>query len=184
MTMKLFASFLLALFCTACHALPFANGSPQRQPNVIVIFTDDQGFGDLSCYGHPTIRTPHVDALAAGGAKFTQFYVASPVCSPSRAALLTGCYPKRVGMHKHVIFPAYDYGLHPDEVTIADLLGQEGYATGCFGSGTWGTDQDSCPQIRASTRFLVFPIRTTCPRCTGLPTTATGFAFLSCGTTR
>lgn len=105
----------------------------QRPPNVVVVFTDDQGYGDLSCYGHPTIHTPHIDALAAGGARLTQFYVASPVCSPSRAALLTGCYPKRVSMHEHVVFPAYDYGLHTDEVTIADLLRGRDYATGCFG---------------------------------------------------
>ncbi len=107
--------------------------SAQRPPNVVIVFTDDQGYGDLSCFGHPTIHTPHLDALARAGTKFTQFYVASPVCSPSRAALLTGCYPKRVGMHKHVIFPQYDYGLHTDEVTIADMLKKRGYATGCFG---------------------------------------------------
>lgn len=106
---------------------------PQRPPNVVIIFTDDQGYGDLSCNGHPTIHTPHIDKLAAEGMKLSQFYVASPVCSPSRAALLTGCYPKRVSMHKHVIFPQYDYGLHTDEVTIADMLQERGYATGCFG---------------------------------------------------
>ena len=105
----------------------------ERPPNVIIVFTDDQGYGDLSCYGNPTIHTPHLDALAAGGTKLTQFYVAAPVCSPSRAALLTGCYPKRVTMHKHVIFPQFDYGLHTDEVTLADLLQDEGYATGMFG---------------------------------------------------
>jgi arylsulfatase A len=104
-----------------------------RAPNIVIIFTDDQGFGDLSSQGHPTIRTPHIDALAAGGTKLSQFYVASPVCSPSRAALLTGCYPKRVGMHEHVIFPPFDHGLHTDEITIADLLRDAGYATGCFG---------------------------------------------------
>lgn len=107
--------------------------TPPARPNVVIVFTDDQGYGDLSCYGHPTIHTPHIDRLAAGGAKLTQFYVGSPVCSPSRAALLTGCYPKRVSMHKHVVFPQYDYGLHTDEVTIADVLQQDGYATGCFG---------------------------------------------------
>jgi len=120
------------LFALACTALA-TSASPQRPPNVIVVFTDDQGYGDLSCYGHPTIHTPHLDALAAAGMKLTQFYVASPVCSPSRAALLTGCYPKRVSMHAHVIFPQYDYGLHTDEVTLADLLQTRGYATGCFG---------------------------------------------------
>jgi arylsulfatase A-like enzyme len=105
----------------------------QDRPNVVIVFTDDQGYGDLSCYGHPTIHTPNLDALAAAGCKMTQFYVAAPLCSPSRAALLTGCYPKRVGMHRHVIFPQYDYGLHTDEVTIADMLRERGYATGCFG---------------------------------------------------
>ena len=102
-------------------------------PNVVIFFTDDQGFGDLSCYGHPTIHTPHIDRMAAEGMKLTNFYVASPVCSPSRAALLTGCYPKRVGMHEHVIFPPYKYGLHTDEQTIADMLKSAGYATGCYG---------------------------------------------------
>jgi len=111
-----------------------AKTSPDHaRPNVVIIFTDDQGYGDLSCNGHPTIRTPNIDRLAAEGVKLSQFYVASPVCSPSRAALLTGCYPKRVSMHQHVIFPQYDYGLHTDEVTIADMLRERGYATGCFG---------------------------------------------------
>ena len=123
---------LTLLAILGCQAVPTARDA-SRPPNIVLVFTDDQGYGDLSCYGHPTIHTPHVDALAAGGTKLTQFYVASPVCSPSRAALLTGCYPKRVGMHKHVIFPDYDYGLHTDEVTLADLLRGEGYATGCFG---------------------------------------------------
>lgn len=123
---------LTLLAILGCQAVPTARDA-SRPPNIVLVFTDDQGYGDLSCYGHPTIHTPHVDALAAGGTKLTQFYVASPVCSPSRAALLTGCYPKRVGMHKHVIFPDYDYGLHTDEITLADLLRGEGYATGCFG---------------------------------------------------
>ncbi|MDE0896053.1 MAG: sulfatase-like hydrolase/transferase, partial [Planctomycetota bacterium] len=130
------------LFLSLLVALPaIAATSPQDsalsaeapRPNIIVVFTDDQGYGDLSTQGHPTIRTPHIDRLAAGGTKLTQFYVGSPVCSPSRAALLTGCYPKRLGMQDHVIFPEYDYGLHTDEVTIADALGEAGYATGCFG---------------------------------------------------
>ena len=128
-----------------------------RPPNVIVVFTDDQGYGDLSCYGHPTIHTPNIDRLAAQGMKLTQFYVASPVCSPSRAALLTGCYPKRVGMHEHVIFPAYDYGLHPDEVTIADALKTRGYATGCFGKWHLGHRAGLLPTDQGFDTFFGVP---------------------------
>ncbi|MEM9110266.1 MAG: sulfatase [Planctomycetota bacterium] len=130
MTQRL-ALLLLAVSTLLAGQTP-AQQSPGK-PNVVIFFTDDQGYGDLSCFGNPTIHTPHLDQMAAQGMKLTQFYVASPVCSPSRAALLTGSYPKRIGMHKHVIFPQYDYGMHPDEHTIADMLQAEGYATGMFG---------------------------------------------------
>ncbi|NCF38720.1 MAG: sulfatase-like hydrolase/transferase [Planctomycetia bacterium] len=128
-----------------------------RPPNVVIFFTDDQGFGDLSCFGHPTIHTPNVDRMAAEGVKLTQFYVASPVCSPSRAALLTGCYPKRVGMHEHVIFPAYAHGLHPDETTIADVLSGAGYATGCFGKWHLGHRPGLLPTSQAFDTFSGMP---------------------------
>ena len=126
-------------------------------PNVVIVFTDDQGYGDLSCYGNPTIHTPHIDRMAAEGMKLTQFYVASPVCSPSRTALLTGCYPKRVGMHKHVIFPAYDYGLHTDEITIADMLSDHGYATGCFGKWHLGHREGLLPTDQGFDVFFGVP---------------------------
>ncbi len=80
------------------------------KPNFIIIFTDDQGYQDLGSFGSPNIRTPHIDRMAAEGRKFTSFLVASSVCSPSRAALLTGSYPKRVGMHEHVLFPSQTTG--------------------------------------------------------------------------
>ena len=135
MTLMLQIAFihLIATLGATTDTVSSPGGGADRPPNVIIVFTDDQGYGDLSCFGNPTIHTPHIDRLAAEGMKLTQFYVASPVCSPSRAALLTGCYPKRVSMHEHVIFPAYDHGLHTDEVTIADMLSEHGYATGCFG---------------------------------------------------
>ncbi|MCB9885788.1 MAG: sulfatase [Planctomycetes bacterium] len=133
------------------------DAAARRPPNVVVVFTDDQGYGDLSCYGHPTIRTPHLDALAARGTKLTQFYVAAPVCSPSRAALLTGCYPKRVSMHEHVVFPQYDYGLHTDEVTIADLLKTKGYATGCFGKWHLGHRPGLLPLDQGFDRYAGLP---------------------------
>ena len=87
-----------------------------KKPNFIIIFTDDQGYNDLGCFGSETIKTPHIDQLAKEGKRFTSFYVAANVCTPSRAALLTGNYPKRVDLVRGlVIFPSNDYGLHPDD---------------------------------------------------------------------
>ncbi len=102
------------------------------KPNFIIIFTDDQGYQDVGCFGSPNINTPNLDRMAAEGMKFTDFYVAASVCSPSRAALLTGCYPPRVSITK-VLFPRDSIGLNPDEVTIADVLKTRGYATACVG---------------------------------------------------
>jgi arylsulfatase A len=107
-------------------------------PNIIVIFCDDLGYGDLSSYGHPTIRTPQLDKMAAEGMRFTQFYVPAAVCTPSRAGLLTGRYPVRTGlvhgiMRADVLFPNDDNGLQPEEVTIAEVLKQKNYATMAIG---------------------------------------------------
>ncbi|MCA9114143.1 MAG: sulfatase [Planctomycetaceae bacterium] len=107
-----------------------------ERPNVIVIFADDLGWGDLSCYGHPTIRTPHLDRMAAEGVRFTQFYSGASVCTPSRAALLTGRLPVRSGMcsdRRRVLFPDSDGGLPASEVTLAEALKDAGYATTCVG---------------------------------------------------
>lgn len=105
-------------------------------PNVVVIFADDLGYGDLGSYGHPTIRTPNLDRMATEGQKWTSFYVAENVCSPSRAALLTGRYPVRNGMAtngRRVFFPDSDGGLPPSEITIARLLKQKDYRTAAIG---------------------------------------------------
>jgi arylsulfatase A-like enzyme len=105
-------------------------------PNVVVIYADDLGWGDLACQGHPTIRTPNLDRMAAEGTRFTQFYSAAPVCTPSRAALLTGRYAVRSGMaspQRRVLFPNSAGGLPDGEVTIAELLRGKGYATACVG---------------------------------------------------
>ena len=136
----------------------FATGSLlAAKPNFIVIFTDDQGYGDLSCFGSTTIQTPNIDRLAQEGRKFTSFMVASPVCTPSRAALLTGCYPKRVGMHQHVLFPASKKGLHPDELTIADHLKSQGYATACFGKWHLGHHPEVLPTSNGFDSYLGIP---------------------------
>lgn len=104
----------------------------RRPPNFVVIFTDDQGYQDIGCFGAEKIKTPRLDRMAAEGMKFTDFYVAAPACGPSRAALMTGRYPQRVGMVRNV-FPAHTTGLDPNEITIADLLKTRGYATACIG---------------------------------------------------
>jgi len=119
---------------TGCagRTAPERTRSAENAPNFIVIFTDDQGYQDLGCFGSTDIRTPHIDRMAEEGTRFTDFYVAAPACTPSRAALMTGCYPKRVSMNR-VLHPRHHKGLHPDEVTIADVLKGRGYATACVG---------------------------------------------------
>lgn len=127
------------------------------KPNFIIIFTDDQGYNDLSCFGSEKIKTPHLDQLAKEGRKFTSFYVASPVCTPSRSALLTGCYPKRIGMAKGVIFPADNHGLHTDEVTIADMLKPAGYATACIGKWHLGHRKPFLPTSQGFDTYYGIP---------------------------
>ncbi|SKB04389.1 Arylsulfatase A [Prosthecobacter debontii] len=114
---------------------------------MVVIFADDLGYGDLGCYGSPTIRTPHLDRMAAEGMRFTDFYVASEVCSPSRAALLTGRYPIRSGMYgpRRVLFPNSKGGLPDSEITIAEALKAKGYATAHVGKWHLGIHEGSRP---------------------------------------
>ncbi|MEQ9407491.1 MAG: sulfatase [Fuerstiella sp.] len=108
----------------------------QSDPNVVIIFCDDLGYGDLACFGNPVIATPHLDRMAAEGQKWTEFYVAACVCTPSRAALQTGRYPIRNGMcsnTRRVLFPDSKGGLPPGEITIGRMLQQHGYATHAVG---------------------------------------------------
>ena len=128
--------FLLAVaICLAFLSLS-VRGQESSKPNFVVIFCDDLGYGDLSCFGNPSIKTPYLDRMAAEGQKWTQFYVASPVCTPSRAGLLTGRYPIRNGMtsaKRVVLFPDSAKGLAPSEVTIAEVLNEKDYATAAVG---------------------------------------------------
>ena len=121
-----------ALGLCGCGGIGPMFGKEGDKPNFVIIFTDDQGYADVGCYGAKGFSTPNIDRMAAEGMKFTDFYSAAAICSPSRAALLTGCYPPRVSIPK-VLFPKDNVGLNPDEVTIADLLKARGYTTACIG---------------------------------------------------
>ncbi len=133
--------------------------SATERPNVVVIFADDLGYSDLGCYGSPTIRTPHLDRMAAEGLRFTDFYSASEVCTPSRAALLTGRYPIRSGMcgHRRVLFPNSKGGLPPSEITIAEALREEGYATVHIGKWHLGIHEGSRPLDQGFQRSFGLP---------------------------
>jgi arylsulfatase A len=138
--MKVINALLALLWLPAPCALLHAS-----KPNFIVILADDIGYGDLGCYGSKVIRTPQLDRMAREGARFTDFYVASAFCSPSRAALLTGRLPARCGV-PYVLFPSEHTGLPPGEVTIPELLKPAGYATACVGKWHLGWRRELRPQ--------------------------------------
>jgi len=135
-------SLLIPIIIAGCDSVETGRKS---LPNIIIIFTDDQGYGDLGVFGASDISTPNIDRMAGEGVQFTNFYVGGAVCTPSRASLLTGCYPKRVGLQTGVLFPNDKGGLHPDEITIADLLKEKGYATACIGKWHLGRPPELLP---------------------------------------
>jgi len=131
-------------------------------PNFIVILCDNLGYGDVGCFGSKKHRTPHVDRMAAEGLRLTSFYVTSGVCTPSRASLMTGCYPRRVNLHVNeqggqVLFPVSRKGLHPDEITIAEVLGQRGYATTCIGKWHLGDQPPFLPTRQGFGSYFGIP---------------------------
>ncbi|MPY89924.1 MAG: sulfatase-like hydrolase/transferase [Luteitalea sp.] len=138
---------------------PGAANEPVRPPNIILINADNLGYGDLGVYGSTLHRTPRIDAMATEGIRFTDFYAASPVCTPSRAALLTGSYPRRNSMHEFdwdgsVLRPVSPHGLHPDEVTLAELLRERGYYTACLGKWHLGDQNEFLPPAHGFDYFL------------------------------
>ena len=127
------------------------------RPNIIIVFNDDQGYQDLGCFGSPDIKTPNIDALAKQGMRFTDFYAASCVCSASRAALLTGCYPERVGV-PGVFFPNGEHrGLPPKQVTIAEMLKSAGYATKAVGKWHLGDHAEFLPTNQGFDSYYGIP---------------------------
>lgn len=141
----------------AVYALVLAGASVAAPlPNVVLIFCDDLAYADIGSFGAKGYRTPNLDRLARQGMRLTDFYVAQPVCSASRAALLTGCYPNRVGI-KGALGPQARVGLHSNEVTIAEMLKERGYATGIFGKWHLGHRPEFLPPNHGFDEFLGLP---------------------------
>lgn len=139
------------------HCTQRQSQEEEQGPNFIIIFTDDQGYGDLGCFGGAHVNTPNLDKMAEEGIKLTSFYVAAPVCTPSRAALMTGCYPKRINMAAGVFLAGDKRGLHPDEITMAEVLKTKGYATGMMGKWHLGDQPEFLPTRQGFDEFFGLP---------------------------
>lgn len=138
--MRYFNFLLVALLFYSCNT-PVKS---DQSPSIIIILTDDQGYQDLGSYGSPDIETPHLDQMAQQGVRLTNFYSAQAVCSASRAGILTGCYPNRIGIHG-ALMPNSKKGLNPDETTLAEMLKTKGYRTGIFGKWHLGDAEKFLP---------------------------------------
>jgi arylsulfatase len=147
------ARFLLAFFLTylLCSAVMAAS-----LPNIVIIFIDDQGYGDIGPFGAKGYSTPNLDRMAAEGRKFTNFHVPQPVCSASRAGLLTGCYPNRIGIHG-ALGPSAKHGIADSEMTLAQLVKQKGYATGMAGKWHLGTPREFLPTHHGFDEYFGLP---------------------------
>ena len=151
-------SFVFLAFCLLAGALAAQEG--QARPNFVVIFCDDLGYGDLGCFGHPSIRTPNLDRMAVEGQRWTNFYVGASVCTPSRAALITGRLPVRNGMmsaRRRVLFPDSKGGLQKSEVTIAECLKSVGYATAAVGKWHLGHRPEYLPTAHGFDTYWGIP---------------------------
>ncbi len=140
---------------------PMSIPPPESRPNVVLINCDDLGYGDLGCYGSVLNKTPTLDRLAADGIRFDSFYMASPVCSPSRGALLTGCYPPRIGFGSFdgfpVLFPGHAVGLPPAEISMATMLSAAGYRTQMIGKWHCGDQPDFLPTNHGFDHYFGLP---------------------------
>lgn len=152
--MKYFLFALSLFFVGSCK--PKVAEEKKPAPNVVIVFTDDQGYQDLSCFGSPNIYTPHLDQIAADGLRLTNFYAAQAVCSASRAALLSGCYPNRIGI-KGALFPKSKIGINPMETTLAEMLQEQGYKTGIFGKWHLGHLPKFLPNNHGFDEFMGIP---------------------------
>jgi arylsulfatase A-like enzyme len=161
------------LLATASSAIA-AEDSPARPPNVILVVADDLGWGDLSSYGHPTIRTPHLDRMAREGQRWTSFYSAAPYCTPSRAGLITGRLPVRSGMASEaytVLYPDSTGGLPASEVTIGEILKGRGYATSVIGKWHLGHRPEYLPPRHGFDLYFGIPYSNDMDAVPGSPAT-------------
>jgi arylsulfatase len=148
-------SRIFALFIICAVSINYVSAAI-ADPNIIIIFADDLGYADIGCFGAKKIKTPNLDKMAKEGIRFTEFYVAQPVCSASRAALLTGCYPSRVGIFG-ALGPSSKIGINSNEVTIAELVKQKGYATAIFGKWHLGHHKPFLPIYHGFDEYFGLP---------------------------
>ncbi|WP_430909615.1 sulfatase family protein [Maribacter sp. 2-571] len=151
----LFFAFLFFVVCKA-QQQNLGTKASERPPNIVLIFTDDQGYRDVGVFGAQDIATPNLDQMAADGIKLTSYYAAQAVCSASRAGILTGCYPNRIGIHS-AMMPNSNKGIHPDETTLAEMLKQKGYRTGIFGKWHLGDHPDFLPTKNGFDEWVGIP---------------------------
>lgn len=147
--------FVLVFFLSLSDS-PQASGEQPTKPNILIFFVDDMGYADVGCFGAQDIRTPHLDRLAREGTRFTSFYVSQPVCTASRASLLTGCYANRVGLEGALNHTSRE-GIHPDEVLLSEFCQAQGYKTGCFGKWHLGTKPMFLPTRHGFDDYLGIP---------------------------
>ena len=151
-------SIRLALLALATLVVSSAiTASAAKPPNIVFIFIDDMGYGDIGPFGNTVNRTPSLDRMADEGLALRQFYVSNTACTPSRSALMTGTYAARIGMDGSVVFPGQQRGLHPDEITIAEILKAKGYATGCFGKWHLGDQPAFLPLKQGFDEYFGIP---------------------------
>lgn len=154
--MPLFACAVSGWLLLVLNSLDARAADLPSKPNFVVIFTDDQGYQDVGCFGSPDIETPNLDRMASEGRRFTNFYAAQAVCSASRAALLTGCYPNRIGI-LGALGPAARHGINPEELTVAEVLKSQGYATAIYGKWHLGHHPEFLPMRHGFDDYFGLP---------------------------
>ncbi|MCM5662378.1 sulfatase family protein [Galbibacter mesophilus] len=154
----LFVGFLVFFISCKENAKSSENNIEKetKQPNVVLIITDDQGYEDVGCFGSPDIKTPNLDQMAKEGVRLTDFFTTQPICSASRASYLTGCYPNRIGIH-NALMPDAKIGLNLEETTLAEMLKEKGYKTGIFGKWHLGDHEKFMPTKQGFDTYFGIP---------------------------